>query len=63
MSAYRLAAGKTADGLVHDCLTDGSRQILLGRAVIDERLNIGFGKYTAARGDRIERLIALGIFI
>ena len=40
MSADRLAAGKTGNGLVYNCLENGSGQILFGGTVIDQRLDI-----------------------
>jgi hypothetical protein len=47
ITANWLAAGKTADGLINYCLEDRSGEVFLGCTVVDERLNIGFGKYTA----------------
>ena len=35
MSADGLTAGKTADGLIDNCLENGSRKVFFGRAVID----------------------------
>ena len=52
MSADGLTAGKTADGLVDNCLENGSSQVFFGRAVIDQRLDIRFCKYAAAGRDR-----------
>ena len=63
MSADRLAAGQSADGLVDHRLEDGRRQVFFGRAVVDQRLDIGFGKYTAARRDGVERVIVFRVFI
>ena len=36
MSPDRLAAGKTADGLINHCLENRGSQIFLGSSVIDQ---------------------------
>ncbi len=53
MSTDRLAAGKTADGLVDNRLKDGGGKIFFRGALIDEGLDIGFGEHAAARRYRI----------
>ena len=63
MSPDRLAAGKTADGLVDNSLKNRGRKIFLGSAVIDQGLNVGFGKNAATRRNGIERMVVLGIFV
>ena len=63
MSADRFAAGQSADGLVDHRLEDGCRQVFFGRAVVDQRLDVGLGKYTAARRDGVERVIIFRIFV
>ena len=63
VTADRLTAGKTADGLVYHCLENRSRQIFSGSTFIDQRLDIGLGKYTATRSDRVDGLVIFGIFI
>ena len=63
MAADRLAAGKTGDGLVDDRLEDGGGQVLLGRALVDQRLDIRLGKNAAARGDRIDGLVVPGVLV
>ena len=63
MTADRLAAGKTGNGLVYNCLENGSGKILLGGTVVDQRLDVSLGKYTAASCDGIKRLVILRIFI
>ena len=63
MAADRLTAGQTADGLVDHCLENGRRQILLGRTVVDQGLNIRLGKYAAAGRDGIKRLVILRVFV
>ena len=63
MSADRLSAGKPADRLIDNCLKDRCRQIRFGSTLIDQRLDIGFGKYTTACGDGIQCLIMFGVFI
>ena len=54
VAADGLAAGETADRLVDDRLKHRSRQILPPRAVVDQRLDIAFGKYAAARGNGVQ---------
>ena len=58
-----LAAGKAADGLIDHCLEDGGSQVFLGGALIDQGLDIGLGKDTAAGGDRIQGPVAAGILV
>ena len=58
-----LAAGQAADGLVDDSLKNRRGQVFLGRALVDQWLNIGFGKYAAAGGDGVKRLIIFRVFI
>ena len=41
------AGRQTCDGLRGDRREDGCGQIGLGRAVVDERLKIGFGEHAA----------------
>ena len=63
MAADRLAAGETGDRLVHNRLKDGGGKVFSGGSLVDQRLDIGLGKDTAARGDRINRLVILGVFV
>ena len=63
VSTDRLAAGKAADGLVYNRLENRGCKVLTGRAVIDQRLDIGLCEYAAAGSDRVDRLIILCIFI
>ena len=63
MSPNRLSAGKSADCLVYYGLKDRSGQIFFRRPVVNEGLDIRFGKHTAARSNGIERLVIFGIFI
>ena len=63
MSADRFTAGKSTDRLVDNRLEDGCRKILAGCTFIDQRLDIGFGKYTTSCSDRVDRFIILGKFI
>ena len=63
MSADRLAACQSGDGLVHHSLKNGGGEVLTGRAVVDERLDIGLCKHTAAGGDGIKRFVVLRIFV
>ena len=54
-----LAAGKAGNGLIHHRLENGNRQIGLGGALVDERLDVGFGEHAAPGGDGIHPLIML----
>ena len=63
VSTDGFSAGQTADGLVDHCLENGSGQILPGSTVIDQGLDIGFGKYTAAGCDGINSLIIPGVLV
>ncbi len=63
MPADRFAAGQTADRLIDHCLENGSGQVFFGRAFIDKRLDVGFGKYAASGRDRIKRVVVFGIFV
>ena len=59
----RLAAGKAADRLVHHCLEDRRRKVLLGGTLVDQGLDIRLGEYAAACCDGIERLVILRVLI
>ncbi len=63
MSADWLAACETADSLVYDSLKDRGGQILLGRSVIDQGLDVRLGKNAASCRDRIKRLVIPGILV
>ena len=63
VSADRLSLSKAGDGLNDHGLKNGGGKIFLAGSVIDERLNVGFGKNSAPRGDRIEGFIAFGVLI
>ncbi len=53
VAADRLSAGKPADRLIDHRLERWRQTDLrLGSPLIDQRLDIGFGKDAAARGDR-----------
>ena len=52
------ALRQSADRLVDDRLIDGGGDIRLGRALVDQRLDIRFREYAAARGDGVEVLMA-----
>ena len=47
VSADRFTAGKTRNGLVDNCLENGSGKILFCCTVVDERLDIGCLLYTS----------------
>ena len=57
------AGSKTRDCLRGDGGEDRSRQIGFRRAVVDERLQIGFREHTATRSDRVQGLVMLGHFV
>ncbi len=63
MPPNRLAAGKTADGLVYHRLKDGGGKIFLCGALIDERLDIGLGKHAAAGRYGVKGMIIFSVFI
>ena len=63
MSADRLTAGQTADGLVDHCLENRGGKVFFGCTVIDQWLDIGFGKNTAAGCDGVKCFIIFGIFV
>ena len=56
-------SGAKIDGLVDDCLENRSRQVFFGSTVIDQRLDICLGKYTAAGRDGVEGFIIFRIFV
>ena len=53
-AADRLAARKSGNSLVYDSLEDRSRKVGAGSALIDERLDVRFRKYAAARRDGVD---------
>ena len=63
MTANRLAAGKTGNGLVYNCLENGSGKILLGGTIVDQRLDVSLGKYAAAGCDGVKRFVILRVFV
>ena len=63
MAANRLTAGKAGDGLVHDRLEDRSCEVLAGRTLVDERLYVRLREHTAARRNRVNRLVALRVVV
>ena len=54
-----LAAGQAGNGLVHHGLENGGGQIRPGSPVVDQGLDIRFGKHAAAGGDGIDLFILL----
>ena len=63
MSPNRFTTGKTADGLIYHCLENGSSQVLFRSSVIDQGLDICFGKNTASGCNGIKGLIIFCIFV
>ena len=58
-----LTAGKAGDGLVHHRLEDGGGKVRLGGALVNERLDIRFGKHAAAGRDGVDLLIIRGFLV
>ena len=54
VAADGAAARQTRDGLGHDGLEDGGSHVLGAGALVEQRLNVGLGKDTAAAGDGID---------
>ena len=63
MSADRFTACKSGDSLIDYCLENRCGKVFLGGTVIDQRLDVCFGKNTAAGSDRIKGFVILCIFI
>ena len=57
------ALRQTGNGLVDDRLKDGRGNVLLARALVEQRLNIRLGEYAAAGRDGVDALRALREFI
>ena len=55
----RPTACQSGDGLGGDGLEDGRGEVRLGRAIVDERLEVGLGEHTATGGDRIQGRVLL----
>ncbi len=60
MAADGMAAGKTRDGLRHDRLEDACRDVLLARALVQQRLHVGLREHAAAARDGIQNLMLRG---
>ena len=63
MSTDRLSAGQTGDRLIDNSLENGSGKILFGGAIVDQRLDIRFGKDSAAGSDGVQCAVVFCIFI
>ena len=63
MSADGLAACQAGDSLIDYCLENRCGKVFFCGTVIDQRLNICFGKNTAAGCDRIKSFVILCVFI
>ena len=59
MAADGATARQTRDGLRHHGLEDGGGHVLGTGALVQQRLDIGFGEHAAAAGDGIDVLGAL----
>ena len=55
------SAGQTADGLIDYRLKNRGGKIFFGGPLVDQGLNVRFGKYAAAGGDGVEGLVRSGI--
>ena len=60
LTADGVTAGQTADGLFHHGLEDGGRQILAGRAFVEQGHHVGLGEDTAAGRDGIDGGVTRG---
>ena len=60
---YAPALGKTGNGLINNSLIYACSNILLTRALIEQRLYVRFGKHAAAGGDWIYTLVAETEFV
>ena len=56
----RAALGEVADGLVHDGLEDGERDVLAAHAGVHQGLHVGLREHAAARGDGMDLLSLRG---
>ena len=56
-TADGFTAGQTGNSLIDHGLENGRRKVGLCCPLIDERLNVGLGKYTAAGGDGVDLAI------
>ena len=63
MSPDWLTAGKAGNSLVDNCLKNRGRKILFCSALVDQRLDVCFGKNTAAGRDRIKGFIVFCVFV
>ena len=63
MAADRLTTGKTTDRLVYHRLENRSREILSCGTFVDQRLDVCFGKNTAAGCNRVDCFVIFRIFI
>ena len=60
VAADGVTAGQARDGLVGHRLEDGGGDVLGGRALVEQRLDVGLGEDAAAAGDGVDVLGALG---
>ncbi len=58
LTTDRSALCQPADRLVDDGLQHRGGNIFFRRAFVEQRLNIRFGEYSAARGNRVDGLVA-----
>ena len=63
MPPDRFTTCQSGNGLVHHSLKNRSGQVFLGSAFVDQRLDIGLGKYAAAGRDGVEGFIIFRIFV
>ena len=63
VAADGFSAGKSADGLVYNRLKDGGRQVRLGCALVDERLDIRLCEHTASCGDGVDGIVGLCVLV
>ena len=60
MPLYGTPLGEVADGLVHNGLEDGERDVLAAYAGIHQGLHVGLREHAAARGDGMDLLSLRG---
>ncbi len=63
VSPDRLAAGKTADGLIYHSLKNGGRQVFFCGPFVDQRLDIGFSEDAAPCRDGVQGMVIFRIFV
>ena len=63
MAADRFTTCQTGNGLVNNCLENGSCQVFLSCPIVDEGLDVCFCEYTTAGSDGINHFMAFCVFV